>query len=128
TRGGDQRGRRLQDLVSASSIYVGTSQRCAGVFHRSSPRRCHVSAFRLACPRRRIGVPCVWCGYGVMPSRLQIPKTSSKIDVGTVNGSVADTSLRCVAMSSAVGLLPGCASQPSLSPTKTRAKRPAPAE
>jgi hypothetical protein len=63
-----------------------------------------------------------------MPSRPQMPKISSKIDIGTVNGAVADTSARCAAMSSAVGLLPGSASQPSPSPTKTRAKRPAPAE
>ena len=34
------------------------------------------------------------CGYTVMPRRLQMPKTSSKIDIGTLNGSVADTSVR----------------------------------
>jgi hypothetical protein len=34
-----------------------------------------------------------------------MPATSSKIDIGTVKGSVADASDRCPATSSAVGLL-----------------------
>src|SRR5262245_58605800 len=107
-RGGDQRSRRLQDLGSPSSIGLGTRHGRAGALDSSSPLRCH--------------------GYAVMPSRSQRPRTSSKIDIGTVNGSVADTEVRWAATSSAVGLLPGSASQPSPRPTKTRAKRPAQAE
>ena len=41
-------------------------------------------------------------GYGVMHNRSQIPMTSSTMDVGTVNGVVAETSSMCAAMSSAV--------------------------
>src|SRR5262249_53875051 len=108
TRGGDQRSRGLKDLGSASSIGAGPHHRCAAFLDSSSPLRCH--------------------GYAVMRSRSQIPKTSSKIDIGTENGSIADTSVRCAAMSSAVGWRPASASQPSASPTNTRAKRPAPAE
>lgn len=67
-------------------------------------------------------------GYGVMDNRSQIPKISSKMDVGTTNGVVAETSSKCAAMSSAVGLVPGCAIQPLLRPTNTRAKRPEQAE
>ena len=74
TRGGDQRSRRLKDLGAPSSIGVGTRHGCAGVLDSSSPLRCH--------------------GYAVMPSRSQRPRTSSKIDIGTVNGSVAETLVR----------------------------------
>ena len=56
-----------------------------------------------------------------IPSRSQMPATSSKIEDGTVKGSVAEISPTCDATSSAVGLLPGSASQPSPRPTKTRA-------
>src|SRR5262245_36619423 len=57
----------------------------------------------------------------VMPRRPQISATSSKMDAGTLKGAVADTSERWAATSSAVGALPGSASQPSASPMKTRA-------
>ena len=66
--------------------------------------------------------------YSEMPRRVQISITSSTIDIGTVNGSVADTSSMCASMSSAVGSEPRGASQPSPSPANTRAKRPPPAE
>ena len=68
TRGGDQRRRRFEDLGSAGAIPLT-------VFHST-----HGLTVRP--------------GYAVMPSRLQTPTTSSKIDIGTVNDFVAETSVR----------------------------------
>ena len=68
SRGGDQRGRRFEDLGSASAIALPDSDPGRGV--TAQP------------------------GYALMPSRLQTPTTSSKIDIGMVNDFVAETSVR----------------------------------
>jgi RND superfamily putative drug exporter len=62
------------------------------------------------------------------PSRDDASMISSTIDPGTMNGSVAETSSRCAAMSSAVGVVPRSAHQPRPNPAKARAKRPPSAE
>jgi branched-subunit amino acid ABC-type transport system permease component len=65
---------------------------------------------------------------GAIPSWSQTANTSSKIEPGTMNGSVADRSTKLAATSSADGTEPASAAQPSAKPTKTRAKRRAHAE
>src|SRR5262249_62422720 len=67
-------------------------------------------------------------GQPAIPSRSHTSATSSKIEDGTVKGSVAEISSTCDATSSAVGSPPDSASQPSPRPMKTRAERAAQAE
>jgi len=65
---------------------------------------------------------------GVIPSWSHTAKTSSKIEPGTMNGSVAESASTLASMSSADGAEPEGATQPEARPTKTRAKRRAQAE
>jgi hypothetical protein len=88
-RGGDQRSRRFEDFAAASAVGLplsDTGDERAAVLHSGpfySSTAVHDGQDVTLRP-----------AYAVMPSRLQTPTTSSKIDIGTLKDFVADTSPR----------------------------------
>jgi hypothetical protein len=109
------------DLVTGAGNGVDEDRSPVGPRRLAGLAGHHLQGAAAESRRQQTASPQALASQPAIPSRVQRSATSSKIEAGTLKGSVADTSARWAATSSAVGSLPGSASQPFPSPMKTRA-------